>query len=55
MASLKGKTARGKTKRLRFDLIPVPHSLTEEQRKITICGDVMHVNKIPFLITIGLT
>ena len=53
VVSLKGKTARDKPKRLRYDLLPVPRSLNEEQKKVMICGDVMHVNKIPFLITIG--
>ena len=53
VAGLKENTALVKPTRLKHNLLPVPPSITEEQRRVTICADVMHVNKIPFLVTIS--
>ena len=53
VAGLKGRTTRSKPMRLKHNLIPVPPSITEDQKKVTICADVMYVNRLPFLVTIA--
>jgi hypothetical protein len=50
---LKGKTTWSKPNRVRNVVTPVPPNVIEWYRSITLCTDIMHVNDIPFLVTIS--
>ena len=50
---LKGNTVRSQPDRVRLSLLPIPPGLSNLQRQVTLCADVLHVNPIPFLITIS--
>ena len=49
--SLKGKTVRHKEDHVLSDLSPVPRDILDQYRHVTLCADIMYVNKLPFLVT----
>jgi hypothetical protein len=53
IGSIKGKTTRSTPSRVRPGMIDIPADIISHYRDITICADVMFVNKIPFLVTIS--
>jgi len=53
VSSLQGKSTRRKPEVVRSDLIEIPKQLIERNQNIELCIDVMHVNKIPFLVSIS--
>ena len=53
LGSLKGKTTRRGTEHVDTTLIPIPIDIVKRYRNITLCVDVMKVNKIPFLVTVS--
>eukprot|EP00934_Nitzschia_sp_Nitz4_P008987 Nitzschia sp. Nitz4//scaffold353_size16344//11151//16190//NITZ4_008865-RA/size16344-processed-gene-0.13-mRNA-1//1//CDS//3329548925//8977//frame0 len=54
IGSLKGKTTRRKPHRIRTDFIQLlPASVMQHYRRVTICGDLMHVNGVMMLITVS--
>jgi hypothetical protein len=53
IGSLKGKTVRKATPHAPSQLIPVPLPILKQYRNITLAGDVLHVNRIPFFVTIS--
>ena len=53
LGSLKGKTVRSTTPHVRAEHINIPISIMERYRDVTIAGDVMFVNRIPFFMSIS--
>jgi hypothetical protein len=53
LGSLKGKTVRRGGKHVPKGGVKVPRSIMEKHRDVTICVDIMFVNKIPFLVSIS--
>eukprot|EP00934_Nitzschia_sp_Nitz4_P001191 Nitzschia sp. Nitz4//scaffold483_size5322//2345//5042//NITZ4_009227-RA/size5322-augustus-gene-0.2-mRNA-1//-1//CDS//3329552882//1191//frame0 len=56
IGSLKGKTVRGRPHRVPQGTVEhpnIPRQMYEHYRDVTICGDVMHVNGVPMLVTIS--
>ena len=53
VGSLKGKTVRTKAPRVEEKREGLPASILSRYREVTICVDIMHVNGIPFLLTIS--
>jgi hypothetical protein len=53
LGSLKGKTARAKTEHVRSTHINIPLPIMERYRNITLAGNVMFVNQIPFFMSIS--
>jgi len=53
LGELKGKTARTLPKHVFDHTDPVPRDILEKYRDVTLCVDIMFVNKIPFIITIS--
>jgi hypothetical protein len=53
LGSLKGKTVRRSGERVRPEYEQIPTSIMERYRDVTLCVDIMFVNKIPFLVTIS--
>jgi len=53
LGSLKGKTARTPPKHVFDNIDPVSRDILEKYRNVTLCIDIMFVNKIPFIITIS--
>mmetsp|Transcript_36995 Transcript_36995/g.52267 ORF Transcript_36995/g.52267 Transcript_36995/m.52267 type:complete len:1117 (-) Transcript_36995:618-3968(-) len=53
VGSLKGKTVRCSGKEVRGKYMDVPRSIMEQYKDVTLCVDIMFVNAIPFLVTIG--
>jgi Reverse transcriptase (RNA-dependent DNA polymerase)/Zinc knuckle len=51
LGSLKGKTVRHKVDHVDAEVTNVPCSIMERCKDVTVCADVMYVNKIPFLVT----
>ena len=51
--ALKGKTARTLPKHVFDNIDPVQRDILEKYRDVTLCVDIMFVNKIPFIITIS--
>jgi len=51
--ALKGKAARTLPKHVFDNIDPVPRDILEKYRDVTLCVDIMFVNKIPFIITIS--
>jgi hypothetical protein len=51
VGSLKGKTTHRAPPRVETNTTPLPYEIQERYRNITLCADVMFVNKIPFLMT----
>jgi hypothetical protein len=53
VGSLKGKTMRSMPNKVRPGLVDIPANLLSQYCDVTICADIMFVNKIPFLVTIS--
>jgi hypothetical protein len=53
MNCLKGKTVRHGELHVKLDISPIPRNILLLYCKVTLCVDIMYVNKIPFLITIS--
>jgi hypothetical protein len=53
LGSLKGKTTRDRPHQVRDIVTPLPASIMERYRSVTLCANIMHVNGIPFLIAIS--
>ena len=51
VGSLKGKTVRRSSTPVNTSMITIPASLMERYRDITLSGDIMYINKIPFFVT----
>jgi hypothetical protein len=51
LGSLKGKTARRGGEHVVIEIEGVPQSIMERYRDVTLCIDIMYVNKIAFLVT----
>jgi hypothetical protein len=53
IAHLKGKTVRRKTDHIHTEITPIPPDIKSKYRSITLCGDIIFINGIRFLITIS--
>jgi hypothetical protein len=53
VGSLKGKTTRSAPAKVRPGMVNILTEIIHHYRDITICADVMLVNKIPFLVKIS--
>lgn len=53
VGSLKGKTVRRSPDQARVEFQPLPAELMRQYSKVTLCADIMSVNKILFLVTIS--
>ena len=53
ISRLQGKTIRRKRKKVIDELVPIPQSVMNHYRDITLSVDIMHFNRIPFLVTIS--
>jgi hypothetical protein len=51
LGSLKGKTVRRAPTAVRPELVAFPPDLMEHHKSVTLCADIMFINKIPFLVT----
>jgi hypothetical protein len=51
LGSLKGKTARRGGEHVATDRQEIPRTIMERYRDMTLCIDIMYVNKIAFLVT----
>ena len=49
IGSLKGKTTRSRPKPVKNDLIEIPPEITENNRELVWCMDIMKVNGMPFM------
>jgi hypothetical protein len=50
---LKGKTTRQAPERVRMTGVAVPTEILDRYKTVTLCGDIMFVNKIPFFVSIS--
>jgi len=50
---LKGKTVRRNKPAVEPNIIPIPQHIRDYYQDVTLAIDIMHVNKIPFLMTIS--
>ena len=53
IGSLKGKTVRQGGTHVEATLTDIPASIMTHYRDLVVCGDIMFVNKIPFMMTIS--
>ena len=53
LGSLKGKTVRHPNKHVPGGMEGVPHEIMSLHKNVTLCIDIMFINKIPFLVTIS--
>ena len=53
VGSLKGKTVRRGGERVNTHLVDIPATVMSHYKNVTLAGDIMFVNKIPFFITIS--
>ena len=53
LGSLKGKTARQKPIQVRESILPIPLSISQKHKQITLCADAMKVKNITFLLSIS--
>jgi hypothetical protein len=53
IGSLKGKTVHHHGDTVEPGLTAIPHSILSRYHDVTICADVMYVNKIPFFMSIS--
>ena len=51
IGSLKGKTTRRRPHRVNPVSVLIPPGIHEKYKEVTLCGDIMFMNGIPFLIT----
>ena len=50
---IKGKMTRGRPHKVRGTLMPLPPTIMDRYRHVTLCADVMHVNGIPMMVTLS--
>lgn len=53
IGSLKGKTVRTNPGKVRPSLQSIPAEIMSQCKELTLCADIMFVNKIPFLVTLS--
>ena len=53
MGSLKGKTVNKAGEHVEINISEIPSRIEEQISEITLCGDMMKVNRIPFLVMIS--
>ena len=53
LGSLKGKTVRHPNEHVPGGMEGVPHEIMSLHKNVTLCIDIMFINKIPFLVTIS--
>jgi hypothetical protein len=53
LGAIKGKTVRLAPRKVRIPSVVIPNEVLRRYRKITLCGDLMFVNRVPFFITIS--
>jgi hypothetical protein len=53
VGSLKGKTVRRTPAPVETDMLAIPESILSRYQKVTVSGDIMFVNKLPFFVTIS--
>jgi hypothetical protein len=53
LGSLKGKTVRKASGRVDVRMVPIPAVIMERYKRVTLAGDIMKVNKIPFMVSIS--
>jgi hypothetical protein len=53
LGALKGKTVRHSGNRVRPEYEQIPSEIMERYTDVTLCIDIMFVNKLPFLVTIS--
>ena len=53
VGSLIGKTVRHGQHGVRIEIEPIPREIMENHRNVTLAGDIMKVNKVPFLVSIS--
>ena len=53
VGSLKGKTVRKASASVEATQMAVPDSIMSRYQKVTVAGDIMFVNKLPFFVTIS--
>jgi hypothetical protein len=53
LGSLKGKTVRRKNTHVPSLVADVPYHIIKTHKDVTLCFDIMFVNKIPFLVTVS--
>ena len=53
VGSLKGKTVRKTPAAVESDILAIPESIMLRYQKVTVSGDIMFVNKLPFFVTIS--
>jgi hypothetical protein len=53
VGALKGKTTRQAPQKVRMTGVSVPTEVLDRYRKVTLCGDIMFVNRIPFFVSIS--
>eukprot|EP00956_Cyclotella_meneghiniana_P026461 scaffold57247_cov37-Cyclotella_meneghiniana.AAC.7 len=51
--AIRGKTVRRRPGRVRPEYVTIPMQLYEKLRDVTLCGDVMFVNGLPFFVTVS--
>jgi hypothetical protein len=51
--ALKGKTVRHGEFHVKSDILPIPRNILSLYHEVTLCIDIMYVNKIAFLVTIS--
>lgn len=52
VGSIKGKTVRRPTPHVASKLIPIPMEMFQIYRDVTIVGNIMQINQIPFFVTV---
>jgi predicted component of viral defense system (DUF524 family) len=53
LGSIKGKTTHRKLERVSGNTVNMPKEILQQYRAITLCVDIMFINKIPFLLSIS--
>jgi hypothetical protein len=53
IGAIKGKTTRQAPERVRMTGVTLPTELLDRYKTVTLCGDIMFVNKIPFFVSIS--
>ena len=53
IGNLKGKTVEQRPNPVQVTLVPIPPTLFERYKVVTVCADVMKVNSVPFLMSIS--
>lgn len=53
LSGIKGRSIRHSTDHVVTDTIPIPHQLLDVHKNVTLCGDIMFVNRNAFLVTVS--